>query len=145
MELVYGSMLILEIIFGVVVVVGILLVVWLWLGKCILVIFIVNSVLGCLLGIWWYNVWGFDWLYDKVFVKLFLGIVWLLKCDLLNLMMNILVVFFCFVGKGLLLSENGYLCWYVVFMSIGVVVVLVLLMVLCWVKDCGIVFGYIRM
>ena len=35
-----------------------------------------------------------------------------------------------FAGKGLLLSENGYLRWYVASMSIGAVVVLALLMVL---------------
>ncbi|MFO5735688.1 NADH-ubiquinone oxidoreductase, partial [Klebsiella pneumoniae] len=33
-------------------------------------------------------------------------------------------------GKGLLVSENGYLRWYVASMSIGAVVVLALLMVL---------------
>ncbi|MFO5701052.1 NADH-ubiquinone oxidoreductase, partial [Klebsiella pneumoniae] len=35
-----------------------------------------------------------------------------------------------FAGKGLLVSENGYLRWYVASMSIGAVVVLALLMVL---------------
>lgn len=37
---------------------------------------------------------------------------------------------FRFAGKGLLVSENGYLRWYVASMSIGAVVVLALLMVL---------------
>ena len=78
----------------------------------------------------WYNAWGFDWLYDKVFVKPFLGIAWLLKRDPLNSMMNIPAVLSRFAGKGLLLSENGYLRWYVASMSIGAVVVLALLMVL---------------
>ena len=85
---------------------------------------------GRLLGTWWYNAWGFDWLYDKVFVKPFLGIAWLLKRDPLNSMMNIPAVLSRFAGKGLLLSENGYLRWYVASMSIGAVVVLALLMVL---------------
>ncbi|XNM76211.1 hypothetical protein ACLK19_15090 [Escherichia coli] len=35
-----------------------------------------------------------------------------------------------FAGKGMLLSENGYLRWYVASMSIGAVVVLALSMVL---------------
>ncbi len=73
---------------------------------------------------------GFDWLYDKVFVKPFPGIARLLKRDPLNSMMNIPAVLSRFAGKGLLLSENGYLRWYVASMSIGAVVVLALLMVL---------------
>ncbi|AUT25774.1 NADH-quinone oxidoreductase subunit L [Escherichia marmotae] len=129
-ELAHGSMLTLEITSGVVAVVGILLAAWLWLGKRTLVTSIANSAPGRLLGTWWYNAWGFDWLYDKVFVKPFLGIAWLLKRDPLNSMMNIPAILSRFAGKGLLLSENGYLRWYVASMSIGAVVVLALLMVL---------------
>lgn len=129
-ELAHGSMLTLEITSGVVAVVGILLAAWLWLGKRTLVTSIANSAPGRLLSTWWYNAWGFDWLYDKVFVKPFLGIAWLLKRDPLNSMMNIPAVLSRFAGKGLLLSENGYLRWYVASMSIGAVVVLALLMVL---------------
>ena len=73
---------------------------------------------------------GFDWLYDKVFVKPFLGIARLLKRDPLNSLMNIPAILSRFAGKGLLVSENGYLRWYVASMSIGAVVVLALLMVL---------------
>ncbi len=54
----------------------------------------------------------------------------MLKRDPLNSMMNIPAVLSRFAGKGLLLSENGYLRWYVASMSIGAVVVLALLMVL---------------
>lgn len=54
-------------------VVGILLAAWLWLGKRTLVTSIANSAPGRLLSTWWYNAWGFDWLYDKVFVKPFPG------------------------------------------------------------------------
>ncbi len=119
-----------EITSGVVAVVGILLAAWLWLGKRTLVTSIANSAPGRLLSTWWCDAWGFDWLYDKVFVKPFLGIAWLLKRDPLNSMMNIPAVLSRFAGKGLLLSENGYLRWYVASMSIGAVVVLALLMVL---------------
>ena len=44
--------------------------------------------------------------------------------------MNIPAILSRFAGKGLLVSENGYLRWYVASMSIGAVVVLALLMVL---------------
>ena len=99
-------MLTLEITSGVVAVVGILLAAWLWLGKRTLVTSIANSAPGRLLSTWWYNAWGFDWLYDKVFVKPFLGVAWLLKRDPLNSMMNIPAILSRFAGKGLLLSEE---------------------------------------
>ena len=129
-ELEHGRVLTLEITSGVVAIAGILIAAWLWLGKRTLVTSIANSAPGRLLGTWWYNAWGFDWLYDKVFVKPFLGIAWLLKRDPLNALMNIPAILSRFVGKGLVLSENGYLRWYVASMSIGAVVVLALLMVL---------------
>jgi len=129
-ELEHGRVMTLEITSGIVAIAGILIAAWLWLGKRTLVTSIANSAPGRLLGTWWYNAWGFDWLYDKVFVKPFLGVAWLLKRDPLNSMMNIPAILSRFAGKGLLLSENGYLRWYVASMSIGAVVVLALLMVL---------------
>ncbi len=128
-ELAHGSVMTLEIASGIIAIAGILIAAWLWLGKRTLVTSIANSapaassvlVVPCS---------GFDWLYDKVFVKPFLGIARLLKRDPLNSLMNIPAILSRFAGKGLLVSENGYLRWYVASMSIGAVVVLALLMVL---------------
>ena len=129
-ELEHGRVMTLEIASGVIAIAGILIAAWLWLGKRTLVTSIANSAPGRLLGTWWYNAWGFDWLYDKVFVKPFLGVAWLLKSDPLNALMNIPAILSRFAGKGLVVSENGYLRWYVASMGIGAVVVLALLMVL---------------
>ena len=120
----------LEITSGVVAIVGILIAAWLWLGKRTLVTAVAKSAPGRFFGTWWYHAWGFAWLYDKVFVKPFLGIAWLLQRDPLNALMNIPAILSRYAGRGLLLSENGYLRWYVASMSVGAVVVLVLLMVL---------------
>ncbi|MTD42565.1 NADH-quinone oxidoreductase subunit L [Erwinia sp. CPCC 100877] len=120
----------LEITSGVVAVVGILIAAALWLGKRRLVTAVSNSAPGRFFGTWWFHAWGFDYIYDKVFIKPFLGIAWLLKRDPLNALMNIPAILSRFAGRGLLLSESGYLRWYVASMSIGAVVVLALLMVL---------------
>ncbi|BDH45098.1 NADH-quinone oxidoreductase subunit L [Salmonella enterica subsp. enterica serovar Choleraesuis] len=120
----------LEITSGVVAIVGILIAAWLWLGQRTLVTAVSRSALGRVLTTWWYNAWGFDWLYDKVFVKPYLGIAWLLKRDPLNALMNIPAIISRFAGKGLVMSENGQLRWYVGSMGIGAVVVLALLLVL---------------
>ncbi|MCF3913952.1 NADH-ubiquinone oxidoreductase, partial [Salmonella enterica subsp. enterica serovar Weltevreden] len=73
---------------------------WLLLGKRTLVTSIANSAAVRLLGSWWYNAWGFDWLYDILFVKPFLGIACLLKRDPLNSLMNIPAILSRFAGKG---------------------------------------------
>lgn len=70
-ELEHGRVLTLEITSGVVAIAGILIAAWLWLGKRTLVTAVANSAPGRLLGTWWYNAWGFDWLYDMIFVKPF--------------------------------------------------------------------------
>jgi NADH-quinone oxidoreductase subunit L len=129
-ELAHSSVVMLEVASGAVAVIGILLAAWLWLGKRTLVTSIANSAAGRFFGTWWFNAWGFDWLYDRIFVKPYLGVAWLLKSDPLNALMNLPAILSRFAGKGLLFSENGYLRWYVASMSIGAVVVLGLLMVL---------------
>jgi len=48
----------------------------------------------------------------------------------LNQLMNLPALLSRTAGRGLLLSENGYVRWYVASMSIGAVVVLALLMIL---------------
>lgn len=120
----------LEVISGVIALAGLLVASFLWLGKRTLVTAIANTGIGRALNALWFNAFGFDWLYDKVFVKPFLGISWLLKCDPLNSLMNVPAVLSRLAGRGLVVSENGYLRWYVASMSIGAVLVLGLLMLL---------------
>ena len=120
----------LEITSGVVAIVGILIAAALWLGKRELVTRIANSAPGRFFGTWWFAAWGFDWLYDKVFVKPYLGIAWLLKRDPLNGLMNLPALLSRIANKGLVVSENGYLRWYVASMSVGAVLVLALLLVI---------------
>ncbi|MCX0501120.1 NADH-quinone oxidoreductase subunit L [Erwinia billingiae] len=127
-ELAHGSVLALEITSGVVAIVGILLAAALWLGKRTLVTSIVKSAPGRFFSTWWFAAWGFDWLYDKVFVKPYLFVAWVLKRDPLDGLMSLPALFSRLANKGLVVSENGYLRWYVASMSVGAVVVLALLM-----------------
>jgi NADH-quinone oxidoreductase subunit L len=126
-ELAHGSVLTLEITSGVVAIVGILLAAVLWLGKRSLVNSIANSAPGRFFSTWWFHAWGFDWLYDKVFVKPYLGIAKLLQRDPLNSLMNLPAVFSRWGNRGLTVSENGQVRWYIASMGVGAVVVLALL------------------
>ncbi|HBK4604592.1 NADH-quinone oxidoreductase subunit L [Serratia marcescens] len=125
--LAHGSVLTLEITSGVVAIVGILLAAALWLGKRSLVNSIANSAPGRFFSTWWFHAWGFDWLYDKVFVKPYLGIAKLLQRDPLNSLMNLPAVFSRWGNRGLTVSENGQVRWYIASMGVGAVVVLALL------------------
>lgn len=129
-QLSHNSKLLLEITSGVIAVVGILLAALLWLGKRRLVAAIAANPLGHILRGWWSAAWGFDWLYDKMVVKPYLFIGWLLQRDPLNSVMNLPVVLSRLANRGLVVSENGYLRWYVASVGVGAVVVLALMLMI---------------
>lgn len=128
-ELAHGSVMTLEIASGIIAIAGILIAAWLWLGKRTLVTSIANSALAA----------------SSVLVVPCTGLRLVIRqgvrktipryCTAAETRSAELVDEypgdpFRFAGKGLLVSENGYLRWYVASMSIGAVVVLALLMVL---------------
>ncbi|CDG18284.1 NADH-quinone oxidoreductase subunit L [Xenorhabdus doucetiae] len=118
----------LEIISGVVAVVGILLAAALYLGKRSVVNATANSAPGRFFSTWWFHAWGFDAVYDWVFVKPFKGITGLLQSDPLNSLMNIPAILSRWGNKGLRWSENGQVRWYATSMGLGAVLVLALLL-----------------
>ncbi|MBC8946670.1 MULTISPECIES: NADH-quinone oxidoreductase subunit L [Xenorhabdus] len=120
----------LEIVSGVVAVLGILLAAALYLGKRGLVNATANSAPGRFFSTWWFHAWGFDALYDWVFVKPFKGITQLLRNDPLNSLMNVPAVLSRWGNKGLGLSENGQIRWYATSMGLGAVLVLALLLLI---------------
>ncbi|MBX9445742.1 NADH-quinone oxidoreductase subunit L [Dickeya chrysanthemi] len=127
-ELEHGQVMTLEIASGVVAIAGILLAAALWLGKRQLVTSVANSAPGRFFSTWWFHAWGFDWLYDKVFVKPYLAIATLLQRDPLNALMNIPAILTRWGNRALIVSENGQVRWYAASMGIGAVVVLALLL-----------------
>ncbi|MFZ4831629.1 NADH-quinone oxidoreductase subunit L [Rouxiella sp. Mn2063] len=128
-DLAHGSELTLKIASGIVAIVGILLAAALYLGKRSLVNSIAKSAPGRFFTVWWFHAWGFDWLYDKVFVKPYLAVAYLLKRDPLNSVMNLPALVSRLGNRGLTLSENGQTRWYVASMGLGAVVVLALLLI----------------
>ncbi|KAA8997025.1 NADH-quinone oxidoreductase subunit L [Affinibrenneria salicis] len=123
----HGRMITLEIASGVVAIAGILLAAALWLGKRRVVQSVANSAPGRFFSTWWFHAWGFDWLYYRLFVKPYLVIARLLRPDPLNALMNIPAVLARWGSRGLVVSENGQLRWYVASMGLGAVLVLTLL------------------
>ncbi|MDE8740487.1 NADH-quinone oxidoreductase subunit L [Pectobacterium polaris] len=127
-ELEHGQLMTLEITSGVVAIAGILLAAVLWLGKRQAVNSIAKSAPGRFFSTWWFHAWGFDWLYDHVFVKPYLAIAKLLQRDPLNALMTLPAMVTRWGNRGLALSANGQLRWYVASMGFGAVLVLALLL-----------------
>ncbi|WP_074011947.1 NADH-quinone oxidoreductase subunit L [Candidatus Sodalis sp. SoCistrobi] len=117
----------LEIASGAVAIIGISLAAALWLGQRRLVNAVAASAPGRFLTVWWFHAWGFDWLYDKIFVKPYLAIARLLAPDPLNAVMNLPALLARWAGRGLTVSENGQLRWYAASMGLGAVIVVALL------------------
>ncbi|MBN3123940.1 NADH-quinone oxidoreductase subunit L [Pectobacterium brasiliense] len=127
-ELEHGQLMTLEITSGAVAIAGILLAAVLWLGKRQAVSSIAKSAPGRFFSTWWFHAWGFDWLYDHVFVKPYLAIAKLLQRDPLNALMTLPATITRWGNRGLALSANGQLRWYVASMGFGAVLVLALLL-----------------
>ncbi|PLR34462.1 NADH-quinone oxidoreductase subunit L [Chimaeribacter coloradensis] len=119
----------LEITSGIVAIVGILLAAALYLGKRSLVNSVAKSAPGRFFTVWWFHAWGFDWLYDMLFVKPYLFIAKVLHRDPLNSLMNLPALITRVGNRGLVLTENGQVRWYMASMGLGAVVVLALLLV----------------
>jgi NADH-quinone oxidoreductase subunit L len=114
----------LELLSGAVAIIGIAIAAFLYLGKRTLVTAIANNPLGRLLSNWWRNAWGFDWLYDLLFVKSYLAIVNINRRDGFDLAVG-LVPRLTRVGHNLLsMTENGRLRWYAASIGIGAVLIL---------------------
>ncbi|SDI16490.1 NADH-quinone oxidoreductase subunit L [Pseudomonas panipatensis] len=102
----------LEIASGAIALAGILLAALLFLGKRRFVSAVAKSAPGRFFGTWWFHAWGFDWLYDKLFVKPYLLLCRLLARDPIDQTL-VLVPLTARGGHNLLsLTENGRLRWY---------------------------------
>lgn len=107
---------------------GLLIATFLYLFRRSIVDAIAKTAIGRFFSTWWYHAWGFDWLYDVIFVKPFKGIAWLLESDPINSLMNIPAHLSRWANKGLAVCENGQIRWYVASLGLGAVLILALLL-----------------
>ena len=112
----------LEVISATIAVVGLLVAVLLYIGNRQAVTALARSALGRFLGAWWFAAWGFDWLYDKVFVRPYLWISNLIRNDLVDQSFT-LVNLAAEQGNGLTrLLQTGRLRNYAFMLALGAVV-----------------------
>ncbi|MBK4764894.1 MAG: NADH-quinone oxidoreductase subunit L [Pantoea sp. Brub] len=103
---------------------GILISVVLYLNRPQLIINITNNILGRFLYNFWSMAWGFDWLYNQLFVKPYIFIASLLHRDPINYLIKLPILFLNIINKQLLLTESGYLRWYIISIALGSLIIL---------------------
>ncbi|HLD67124.1 MAG TPA: NADH-quinone oxidoreductase subunit L [Pseudomonas sp.] len=114
----------LEIASGMIALSGILLAALLFLGKRRLVTTIAQSAPGRFLSAWWFAAWGFDWLYDKLFVQPYLLLTHLLAQDPVDRTIGLIPRLVRGGHRLMSRSETGNLRWYAASMVGGAVLVL---------------------
>lgn len=120
----------LEIASGAIAIIGIVLAALLFLGKRRFATAVAQSAPGRFLSAWWFAAWGFDWLYDKLFVRPYLLLCRLLGHDPIDRSIG-LIPRLARGGNALLVSsETGQVRWYATSIAGGAVLVLAVLLFL---------------
>lgn len=114
----------LEMVSGAIALIGIAIAAALYLGERRLVNSIANSGIGRLLSNWWRNAWGFDWLYDLLFVRTYIFLANINKRDGADVVVSFVPRVVRAGHDVMAATENGSLRWYVASMGIGAVLVL---------------------
>ena len=114
----------LELLSGSVAIFGIILAAVLYLGERRLVARIGASAPGRVLTRLWYNAWGFDWLYDKIFVQPFMAIVQLLRKDPADQGIGLIPRLSQLGNRVLVVTENGQIRWYAASFAVGAALIL---------------------
>ncbi len=114
----------LEITSGAIAIAGILLSALLFLGKRSFVSAVANSSIGRMLSAWWFAAWGFDWIYDKLFVKPYLLISHILRKDPVDRSIGLIPRLARGGHVAMSKTETGQLRWYTASIAVGAVLVL---------------------
>ncbi|MOA03728.1 NADH-quinone oxidoreductase subunit L [compost metagenome] len=120
----------LELASGVIAIAGIVLAALLFLGQRRFATAVAQSAPGRFLSAWWFAAWGFDWLYDKLFVRPYLLICRLLGRDPIDISIGLLPLLARGGHLALRQSQTGNLRWYATSIVGGAVFVLAALLLL---------------
>jgi NADH-quinone oxidoreductase subunit L len=67
--------------------------------------------------------WGFDWVYDRVFVRPFVWLARINARDVVDRLIDGIGWAFTFVSKGLRQTQNGKVRWYAAGLAMGAVLI----------------------
>jgi NADH-quinone oxidoreductase subunit L len=119
-----------ELLSAMVALVGVAIAAFLFLGERKLVTALAESAAGRVATRLWMSGWGFDWIYDKLFVKPYLFIVKINRLDIIDQGIALIPRFARWSHDGVSVTENGRLRWYAASMAFGAALVLAALLYL---------------
>ncbi len=119
-----GGKLPVEILSGFVGIVGIALAAVLFLGERRFVRWLAGTLLGRSLDRLWLNGWGFDWLYDRLFVRPFVWFARKNARDGIDLALLAIPSGLKSLNAGLVRTQTGQLRWYAASMALGAVLLI---------------------
>jgi NADH-quinone oxidoreductase subunit L len=105
-----------------------ILVGWLVFGGKVNADALANSTFGAALARFWHSGWGFDWLYDRVFVGPFVWVARANKRDIVDWVYKIAVGVtrtLHYIGA---MTQTGRLRWYAANMAVGLIVVFLIVL-----------------
>lgn len=120
--------LVIELLSSVVAIVGLGIAAALFLGKRDTAEHFASGPVGLRLWQFWHHAWGFDVLYDRVFVQPYLMLTRLHRLDWINSTVNLAPQFALMLNGLLVTTQNGRLRWYALSLFAGAVVVLAALL-----------------
>ncbi len=85
------------------------------------------SASGRFFGAWWRAAWGFDWLYERLFVRPYLGLCRLLAGDPFDRSIGLLPRLARWLHLGLSRTQSGQIRWYALTLAGGAVLLLAVL------------------
>jgi len=109
---------------------GTLLATFLFLFDTKIVRSIATSSIGKVLTKFWFAAWGFDWLYDKIFVKPYVFLAQILRKDPVDKTFNLIPAGVVQAYKLLSATQTGSVRWYAATIAAGVVIILAALVLL---------------
>lgn len=116
---------------GIVAIVGIALAAALFLGKRTFARYLVSTEVGRVLWRYWFIAWGFDWVYDRLFVRPWNALGRVLLVDRINEMVHFAGPRTAVILNGRLATlQTGSLRWYVFGLFGGGTVLLLLMLIL---------------
>lgn len=102
--------------------------IWLFLGKRTTARKLASSPTGSLLWRYWFAAWGFDWLYDRLFVRPWNALTTLHRTDWAQVAVNVAPRTAVMLNARLAVTENGNLRWYALTLFAGGTLLLLLLL-----------------
>ena len=100
------------------------------LGKRSLSEALVQNPVGSMLHQWWFAGWGFDWIYEKVFVEPFIWAAQINKSDFVDAFYRGVAQLTELFYRGLSRTQTGRLRWYAAGMAVGSVLFLAMVLFL---------------